>query len=489
MPEITIDGQKLIAREGETIIRVAERNGIYIPRYCYHPALPVAGNCRMCLVEIEGIPKLQIACATEVKDGMVVYTQSDKVKKARQDVLEFLLINHPLDCPICDQVGECDLQNYYMDYGLKKSRFKLEDKNRKFKRRDIGKYLVLDNERCILCTRCVRFCETVTKTNELFINSRGDRSFIDIKPDSKIENNYSLNIADVCPVGAFTSKDFRFKKRVYMLETTSSVCLGCATGCKIKVQHHENKVYRILPEPNIFTNTWMCDYGRMTYKIVHENRLNQPYINKTYYHTDKAVRVVFDILNRKLEKKEPVSVILSSYLSIEDNLSLIYFAKKVLNTDRIYYMPLEKEQKIEDGILLNTDKTPNSKAVKTLAERYKLKKISELDTSSFVIGFYRNIKELKLNYDSVMAFSWEIDDKFEYLIPFKTYFETEGHFINWQGYMRKTSESVKASSDIWDLWKIIARISSYFSIYMPFEKKEDFAKLIENEKFDYRLEE
>jgi len=212
MPKIIVDGKELIAKDEETILQVCERNGIYIPRYCYHPSLSIAGNCRMCLVEIEKMPKLQISCATVATEGMVIHTNTEKVKKARQDILEFLLINHPVDCPICDQVGECYLQDYYMEYGLRKSRFKLENKNLKQKRRDIGKYLVLDNERCILCTRCVRFCEEVTKTNELFINSRGDSSYIDIKPGKTIDNNYSLNIAESAQLVLLLQKILDLKK-------------------------------------------------------------------------------------------------------------------------------------------------------------------------------------------------------------------------------------------------------------------------------------
>ena len=209
MPKITIDARTIDVPKGTSVLEAAQLLGVYIPRYCYHPRLSVSGNCRMCLVEVEKAPKLLTACSTEAAEGMVVRTDSEKVKAARRDVLEFLLINHPLDCPICDQAGECGLQDYYMDYSRAKSRFPAEDKVLRQKRRALGPHLVLDNERCILCTRCVRFCSEVTKTSELEVMERGDHSFIDLKEGKALDNGYTLNIADLCPVGAWTSRDFR----------------------------------------------------------------------------------------------------------------------------------------------------------------------------------------------------------------------------------------------------------------------------------------
>lgn len=486
MPKIIVDGKELLAKDRETILQVCERNGIYIPRYCYHPSLSIEGNCRMCLVEIEKMPKLQIACAIIASEGMIIYTQSEKVKKARQDVLEFLLINHPLDCPICDQVGECYLQDYYMEYGLRKSRFKLENKNLNQKRRDIGKYLVLDNERCILCTRCVRFCNEITKTNELFINSRGDHSFIDIKRETSINNNYSLNLADICPVGAITSKDFRFKERVYNLKSILSICLSCATGCRIKVQHNKNIVYRILPEPNPTTNTWICDIGRMSYKILYENRLIDFKIKDNFLSTkhQEGFKEIAKIISSAIEDKKEISMVLSNYLSIEDNLSLIYFAKEVLKTDKIYIDEVFFEQKIEDGILINTDKSPNSKFTSQLKKIYQIKNISQINKDSLVIGFYKDLLKLKLY--SGIAFGWEIINQFDYIIPFATYFETEGSFINWQGFLRKTSKAVEPEIGILPLWKIISKLSSYFSVYPYFENIKDFEEEIK--KFEYKMD-
>jgi len=202
MPNFTINGISVDVPQGTTILEAAKTAGIEIPHYCYHPKLSVAGNCRMCLVEVEKFPKLQIACNTIVTDGMAVKTDSEKVKQAVTGVLEFLLIHHPIDCPICDQAGECGLQIYYMKYGLHKSRYAVEDKVHKKKVQDIGGQIILDAERCILCSRCIRFLQEVTGTGELEFFQRGDHSEISIFPGRPLDNRYTGNLADICPVGA-----------------------------------------------------------------------------------------------------------------------------------------------------------------------------------------------------------------------------------------------------------------------------------------------
>src|SRR5689334_7186556 len=237
VPTVEIEGQKIQVEDGTTVIVAADRLGIEIPHYCYHPGLTIAGNCRMCLVEIEKMPKLQIACNTRVTDGMVVHTTSDKTKAAQRAVLEFLLINHPIDCPVCDQAGECKLQEYYMDYDRQRSRFPLPEKVHKKKAIPIGPLVMLDQERCILCARCTRFLDEVTHTSELAIYQRGDHCQIELAPGKTLDNKYSGNVVDICPVGALTSRDFRFRARVWYLERTESVCGACANGCNIEIYH------------------------------------------------------------------------------------------------------------------------------------------------------------------------------------------------------------------------------------------------------------
>src|SRR6185436_18006627 len=273
-----------------TMIQACALAKVDVTPYCYHPKLPVAGNCRMCLVEFgtpamgpdrkpilneDGTPKIAksprpvIACATPISPGMEIYTTTPGVKQMRQGVLEFLLINHPLDCPICDQAGECKLQEYSVDYGKSESRF-VEPKVHKPKSVDLGPRIVLDAERCILCTRCIRFSKDIVGDDALGIVNRGSYNAIAAFPGKPFENNYTLNTVDICPVGALTSKDFRFQMRVWFLKETKSVCASCATGCNILIGSREEKIYRSTPRENDAVNgPWMCDAGRLNYKWVH----------------------------------------------------------------------------------------------------------------------------------------------------------------------------------------------------------------------------
>jgi len=281
MVKLTIDGREMEFAEGTSLFDACrEARGEALPHFCYHPDLPIAGVCRLCQVEIEGMPKLTIACNTTVREGMVVHTRSEKVRKASRQILEMHLINHPVDCPICDQAGECGLQNQYMTYGLYESSVTREEKVNKAKAQVIGPHVILDKERCVLCSRCVRFCDHVTGTSELGIFNRGDRAEIGIAPGRALSNNYSLNTVDLCPVGALTSRDFRFKKRVWLLRSTPSVCPGCATGCNVRVDHEADRIYRLKPRYNPEVNgRWMCDLGRLAYRQVHaETRLCEPLI-------------------------------------------------------------------------------------------------------------------------------------------------------------------------------------------------------------------
>jgi NADH-quinone oxidoreductase subunit G len=278
-----------------TMIQACSIARIDIPHYCYHPKLPVAGNCRMCLVEfgtpalgpdrkpilnpdgtlmIAKAPRPAIACATPVSPGMEIYTKTPAVRQMRESVLEFLLINHPLDCPICDQAGECKLQEYALDYGQSASRF-AEHKVHKPKHVELGPRIMLDDERCILCTRCIRFTRDIVKDDALGIVNRGSLSALSAYPGKAFDNNYTLNTVDICPVGALTSKDFRFQMRVWFLKETKSVCASCGTGCNILIGSREERVYRFEPRENDAVNAcWMCDYGRLNYKWINrEDRL------------------------------------------------------------------------------------------------------------------------------------------------------------------------------------------------------------------------
>ena len=280
--KITIDGVEYEVPKGHTIMETLDAlgllmNGVDIPHYCWHPKLSVGGSCRLCQVEVEGAPKLQIGCNTPVNDGMVIHTNTPRVKSARENVMELLLLSHPLDCPICDQAGECQLQDYAFEYGRAQSR-SVEPRRALKKRVDLGPTIVFDQERCILCRRCVRFCREVAGTGELAVFGRGDLSVIDTFPGGQVDNPYSLNVVDICPVGAMTSKDFRFKIRSWYLKNVPGICPGCAKGCNIQIGVAGGKVYRYVPRRNDGVNgAWMCDAGRLSYKeIGRVDRLQEP---------------------------------------------------------------------------------------------------------------------------------------------------------------------------------------------------------------------
>jgi NADH-quinone oxidoreductase subunit G len=278
MPKVTIDGREIEAEAGTTILQAALSQGAEVPHYCYHPSLSIAGNCRMCLVDVEKAPKLVIACATPIADGMVVNTRNDRVKQAQSSVMEFLLVNHPLDCPICDQAGECRLQEYSAQYGRGESRLK-DEKLLQNKAVDIGEHVMLDQERCIQCSRCTRFCDEITETGELAFFQRGSHNIIGIQSGQRLDNPYSGNVVDLCPVGALTLKEFRFQNRVWYLKNTPSICAGCARGCNVMVAvgrqqelmttrgQMDDRIKRLVPRPNAEVNDhWICDEGRLSHQ-------------------------------------------------------------------------------------------------------------------------------------------------------------------------------------------------------------------------------
>jgi NADH-quinone oxidoreductase subunit G len=275
----TINGTQVTVPAGTRIIEAAEEAGIGIPHYCYHPGLSAPAMCRMCLVEVDGMPKLTPACVTTVAEGQVVNTESEKATTARTGVLEFYLINHPLDCPVCDQSGECDLQNYANQEGLKHGRF-LEEK-RVFGRDDFGGDILYEGSRCIMCTRCVRFMREIEGNEALGVVQRGNRSVIDTFFDEGLEDsNWAGNIVDICPVGALISKDFLHKARVWDLDHTNSICTSCSQGCNIRIDTRDNLVQRLKPRANPAVNSfWMCDEGRANYEWMNRtDRIEAPLV-------------------------------------------------------------------------------------------------------------------------------------------------------------------------------------------------------------------
>src|SRR5690242_3993794 len=279
---LTIDGAPVSVPKGTLVIEAAKQAGVLVPHYCYHPGLPVAGVCRMCLVEIEKAPKLQVSCATPVSDGMVVRTQSPQAKQGRTGVLELLLINHPLDCPICDQAGECELQDFTFQEGRPATRYSPVYAKRFNPVEDFGPDVLYVPNRCILCTRCVRFMEDVAKEPVLNVSERGDRAFIGVHAEGRLDHPWAGNVVDLCPVGSLLSKDFLHKARAWELDKAASVCTGCSQGSNVTLDTRENVVVRVRPRPNLDVNRYfICDHGRMNYRWMNRgDRIEAPLVKR-----------------------------------------------------------------------------------------------------------------------------------------------------------------------------------------------------------------
>jgi NADH-quinone oxidoreductase subunit G len=365
MAEVTIkiDGREVTVDAGLNLIEAARKLGILIPHFCYHPGLGVDGNCRMCLVEVEGQPKPAIACNTFARDvvskdgARPVFTASPKVKEWQRAVLEFLFLNHPLDCPICDQSGECFLQDYYMANGQYVSRLDTP-KVHKRKAVDVGPRVKLDAERCVLCRRCVRFCDQVTGTGELAMVNRGNRMEITAFPGIPLANDYSLNTVDICPVGALTSSEFRFQKRVWLLSSAPSICTGCSRGCNIFLEHDEGIIYRYRPRENMAVNAyWMCDAGRQTFHPLNEDRLEVPLENGREIPFPEALARASSWLGSA--RGAPSLLLLSPASSIETLFAAKRFAAEHLG-DACVAGAGTRRPGVEDAILRQGDPYPNT---------------------------------------------------------------------------------------------------------------------------------
>jgi len=331
---ITIDGQTVQVPKGTNLIEAAKKIGLEIPHYCYHPNLSIAGNCRMCQVQIEGMPKLQIGCNTGATEGMVVKTQntSEDAENAQRATLEFLLINQPLDCTVCDQAGHCKLQDYYYEYNSKGSRF-IEDKVNKVKAEPLGPNVIYDGERCIVCTRCVRFCEEVPKTSELGVFNRGDKSVIGISNDKELDNPFAGTVVDLCPVGALTHRKWRFNTRIWYTSEADTICTGCSTGCNVKVAVRDGKVVHVKARLNQEVNKeWLCDEGRYGFESFQPAaRLEEPKAVNGNISSALSWDQAKDIA-KKLQgnSDSDAAVILSPLLTLEEIWVATKFASQVM---------------------------------------------------------------------------------------------------------------------------------------------------------------
>ncbi len=467
---LTIDGKEISVPKGTSVIEATELLGIEIPRFCWHPGLSVAGVCRFCMVKIEGMPKLQIACNTACTEGMKVTTTSDEVKDAHKWALEFHLINHPLDCPICDQAGECELQNYYMKVGKYSSQMD-EEKVLKPKALDVGDNLVLDTERCILCSRCVRFEDEVTKTSSLGIFNRGDHAVIGTFPNRKIKHNYSYNIVDICPVGAFTAKDFRFKCRVWFLAETKTICPGCSTGCNVTLFQNKNQreYYRLKPRKNKEVNGhWMCDYGRTMYEHLNANeRLAVPITMGKPISWQDVSKQMLTKLSPLKGKTDKVALVLTPQYTNEEYNFIFDTLKTLLDAFPKVYIWRDVNEKMNDfdGILFRGDRNSNTSGLKQTLESNNIAATPLNDNFSALAAQNTELTlvfgpEIEKSYSqfaneitrfaelaNVIYFGTTknpITKKFSMVVPTKVFAEKNGTIVNYNG----VSQKLKANSPV-----------------------------------------
>jgi NADH-quinone oxidoreductase subunit G len=488
MIQIFIDNQPIETDSGKTVLQAAFENGIPIPHFCWHPELSISGNCRMCLVEIgmpkrlpDGsfesdsngkpiityFPKQQIACATHVSEGMHVRTSTGDVIHSQEAVMEFLLINHPLDCPICDEAGQCKLQEYAFKNSAGQSRFE-EEKVHKPKRVVWGPNIMFDGERCILCSRCIRFSQEIAKQDILTFVERNDKVTIEVSKGEELNNPYSMNVIDICPVGALTSIDFRFKSRVWEMSFNNSICPGCSRGCNIRLGVRNNQILRIDPKANPYVNHfWLCDWGRLS---------QFPYVNN-HRVLEQSIKIGGNIRNcswdealanasERLMKfnKEEILFIASPKATNEDNYSLLKFSKELFNQGNVAVLA-HLDNDFGDDFLRKSDKTPNMAGLKAISEGLGFKFIEYDDIIAGIkdnrykavylieenLEDYPDLIELLANVDLLILHAYnhnKLTLNADVVFSTSTYAEIEGTFTNFEGRVQHFTPALVTSENI-----------------------------------------
>lgn len=488
---INIDGQDVQVPKGINIIEAVKMvgKGKEVPHYCYHPKLSVAGNCRMCMVEMgmpmrdratgeaileeDGSPKIgwmpkpTIGCATNAAPGMHIRTNSKMVKETRNGVTEFLLINHPLDCPICDQAGECRLQEFSAEHGRGYSRF-IENKNVKPKRTRLGPRVTLDDERCILCSRCIRFSKEIAGEDVLGFVDRGTYSTLTCFPGKELSHNYSLNTVDICPVGALTSTDFRFKMRVWFLKRTHSICTESSVGANTEIWSREGKIYRITPRRNDAVNdTWMTDSGRKLFdKIDSDDRLAQYTIEGVHKTIDETVDAAVKLLS-----DGDVAMVASAHSSLEEQ----FFYKTIAERSGAE-VSLVSHYDEGDGLLLSEDRTPNLRgalvtgliselptakldALVDAVNSGKVKTLLVVNEDLTQLGFTKEaLAKVKLIY--VGTHANETSAIASVVLPSLMVFEKDGSFINQSFRLQRFKAAVPGPRGVLADFNVLEKIAA-----------------------------
>ena len=483
---VQIDGEWKQFPKGTRVIEACMKSGKFIPHYCYHPKLSSPGNCRMCLVEtgrpkmtpdrqpvldangrpeIAWGPKPEICCALEVAEGMGVRTTSPLVEECRKGVMEFLLINHPLDCPICDQAGECRLQEFSVEFGKGESRFH-EEKVKKPKRVDIGERIVLDDERCIMCSRCIRFMQEIAHDDVLGFLNRGSHTTLSVYPGKRLDSNYSLNTVDICPVGALTSKDFRFKMRVWFLKDTKSIDVNCGTGANILISSRENIVHRITPRENDEVNScWMPDSHRLNFHYLHsDDRLKDPVI-KGGDVPAKWTRAIAAAAEQ-LKGRDPsrTALIASARMTNEE----LFLAKRLADALKISNVDVLPRPQKGDGFLISDDGNPNTSGAKMLGlATGKLPAIAEGVRNGQITALVVLCEDAvdcgipaeslaKLESLVVMGILADLTTPHAtVLLPSSAWAEKRGTMVNIKGRLQRLNQAIQPPGQARDDWEIL----------------------------------
>ncbi len=449
MAKVTIDGAEVEVQDGLNIIEAAKAADVHVPHFCYHPSLTVVGQCRMCLVEVEGMPKLQAGCSTTVREGMKIWVWNQKVEKARRGQMEFLLINHPLDCPICDKAGECPLQDYSFNYGSVVSRYgEFKRTYPGMDRTAIGPHVLQNMNRCIHCTRCIRFCQEITGTNELAFFKRGAATEVGVFPGTPIDNWMSACVTDLCPTGALTTREFRFEQRVWNLESTDSVCNGCDVGCNIFIGHRNGQIFRYRPRVNPDVNDhWLCDYGRFSYERYDTDRVVVPKLRKE----DDSLGIVtwseaLDAIAKALRSAGKLVVIASANMTNEEAEAAkdaFPNATFALTVDPIGPIRMKSRTEWLEG----TQGAPNYRGVAAIVGENAIPEMDGVDVlyvcdaefserakDPAVIASLRKAKFL-------IVHSWDanhpLNEVADVLLPSTIHAEKEGTFTNLQGRLQE----------------------------------------------------
>lgn len=443
MPKCIIDGKEVEFAPGENLVEVAKRAGVEIPIFCYHPGLSVVAQCRMCAVEIEKSPKLQTACSTTAAPGMVVQTRSDRAKQNQKSVMEFLLLNHPLDCPICDKAGECDLQDNSYKFGDTYRRS--GEERRTYVDLDMGPVIKKNMNRCIHCTRCVRFGDEIAGIREMVAVNRGNSTEISTIDGKHLETKYAGNYSDICPTGSLTLKDFRFKKRVWFLKKTSTVCEGCSRGCSIELHHEDNTIYRTIARENSKTNKyWICDEGRFLFQYIHHpDRIIEPKL-KTKSDWQTTVKASTNLI-----KDKKIAILAGSDLTLEDLKALSNFASDNLQGAQILHfgtpnVKATKDDTAEDKILRRRSKTSNLHGF----EKAGIKPFSVFPAGTEAVLVVRGGRAvipdaIKLPTIGIGVFTNSEAGSFDVVLPSASFAEKSGTIVNCDGIEQKLNKAVE----------------------------------------------